>query len=66
VYRTLDDTTGEVELSCSTTTARSGMTVPTNWIVRVRRVGGGADGRWKIDRLTFESLFGKPPPQNLW
>jgi DNA-binding transcriptional ArsR family regulator len=66
VYRTLDDTTGEVELSCSTTTARSGMTVPTNWIVRVRRTGAGPDTRWRIDRLTFESLFGKAPPQNLW
>jgi len=66
VYRTLDDTTGEVELSCSTMTARSTMVVPTNWIVRVRRTGGTGSPSWKIDRLTFESLFGKAPPQNLW
>ena len=66
VYRTLDESTGEVELSCSTMTARSTMVVPTNWIVRVRRTGGTGSPSWKIDRLTFESLFGKAPPQNLW
>jgi hypothetical protein len=66
VYRTLDESTGEVELSCSTMTVRSTMVVPTNWIVRVRRSGGAEGASWKIDRLTFESLFGKAPPQNLW
>ena len=66
VYRTLDESTGEVELSCSTMTARSTMVVPTNWIVRVRRTGGTGSPSWKIDRLTFESWFGKAPPQNLW
>jgi len=65
-FATLDDRTGEVELSCSTVTIRSGSAIPTSWIVRVRREGEGADARWRIDRLTFESMFGKPPPMNLW
>ena len=60
--RTLDERTGEVELSCSTETARSPGAVPSNWIVRVRRT---ADG-WKIDRITFESVFGQPPTPRVW
>jgi len=62
VCRTLDDRTGEVELSCSTVTARSSGAVPTNWIMRVRRIGDA----WKIDRITFESVFGQPPTPRIW
>jgi hypothetical protein len=62
VFRTIDDKTGEVELSCSTSTARSIGAVPTSWIIRVRNT---ADG-WKIDRLTFESAYGKPPMPTIW
>ena len=65
-FATLDERTGEVELSCSTVTIRSGSVIPTSWIVRVRRDGEGEAARWRIDRLTFESMFGKPPPMNLW
>lgn len=59
---TLDGKTGEVELSCSTTTASSSQAVPTDWIVRVRLV----DGQWRIDRLTFERLFMNPPTPGVW
>ncbi|MEY3026263.1 MAG: hypothetical protein RL136_182 [Planctomycetota bacterium] len=66
-FQTLDASTGEAELLCSTGTVRSTMMVPTRWIVRVRRIGdAAAGGSWRIDRITFVSLFGKPPPQNLW
>lgn len=61
-FRTLDDRTGEVELSCSTVTARSPGAVPSNWIMRVRRI----DADWKIDRITFESVFGQPPTPRVW
>ncbi|MFZ9879999.1 MAG: hypothetical protein ACO3QC_01170 [Phycisphaerales bacterium] len=62
-FRTLDATTGEVELSCSTVVARGfGGAVPTDWILRVRDV----DGRWLIDRITFENLFGRPPSPRVW
>lgn len=61
--RTLSDDTGEVELSCSTVIARGfGGAVPTDWILRVRRDGD----RWRIDRITFENLFGKPPTPRVW
>lgn len=61
--RTIDGTTGEVELSCSTVVARGfGGAVPTDWILRVRDV----DGQWRIDRITFENLFGKPPSPRIW
>jgi hypothetical protein len=59
---TLDEETGEVELSCSTTTSSSSQAVPTDWIVRVRRI----DGEWRIDRLTFERLFMNPPTPGVW
>jgi len=59
---TLDEETGEVELSCSTTTGSSSGAVPTDWIVRVRRI----DGEWRIDRLTFERLFAGPPTPGVW
>ncbi len=59
---TLDGKTGEVELSCSTTTSSSSGAVPTDWIVRVRLV----DGAWRIDRLTFERLFMNPPSPGVW
>ena len=67
VCRTLDERTGEVELSCSTETARSMGAVPTNWIIRVRKTGDSDAGTaWKIDRITFESVFGKPPTPRIW
>ena len=70
VARTLDDNTGEVELSCTTTTARGMGPIPTNWIIRVRRSGdaGNPAGKdaWKIDRLTFESVFGQMPTPRMW
>ena len=67
VCRTLDERTGEVELSCSTETARSMGAVPTNWIIRVRKTGDSdAGAAWKIDRITFESVFGKPPTPRIW
>lgn len=56
---TLDGDTGEVLFSCSTSLARMDTAVPTVWIARVRRDAG--DGAWRIDRLTFQSLYGKPP-----
>ncbi len=63
VLRTLDERTGEVELSCSTSTASSLTVVPSSWIIRVRQTNGA----WKIDRLTFESVFGQPPiPRVRW
>jgi hypothetical protein len=62
VARTLDESTGEVELSCTTTTARAMGPIPTNWVVRVRRSGDA----WKIDRLTFESVFGQMPTPRMW
>ena len=60
--RTLDGDTGEVELSCSTSTGSFEGAIPTDWIIRVRREGDG----WRIDRLTFETLFAKPPPPSVW
>jgi hypothetical protein len=61
--RTLSDDTGEVELRCSTEIVGGMGAVPTGWIVRVRR----RDGRWRIDRLTFASLYGKAPsPRAFW
>ena len=60
--RTIDADTGEVELSCSTETARSMGAIPTSWVVRVRR----SVGAWRIDRLTFESVFGKAPTPRIW
>lgn len=57
---TLDADTGEVVFSCSTVVARSMGAVPTVWIARVRR-GATPDAPWRIDRLTFRSLYGKPP-----
>ena len=62
VYRTLDEKTGEVELSCSTETARSMGVIPTSWIMRARKTGDA----WRIDRITFESVFGKPPTPRIW
>ena len=63
----LDDRTGEVELSCSTETARSMGAVPTNWVIRVRKTGDSEAGAaWKIDRITFESVYGKPPTPRIW
>lgn len=60
--RTLDDATGEVELSCTTSLARLDTGVPTDWILRVRKRGD----RWLIDRITFETLYGKPPTPGIW
>lgn len=60
--RTLDDATGEVELSCTTSLARLETGVPTDWILRVRKRGD----RWLIDRITFETLYGKPPTPGIW
>jgi hypothetical protein len=56
---TLDADTGEVVFSCSTVVRRADSAIPTVWVARVRRMP--ADGAWKIDRLTFQSLYGKPP-----
>lgn len=60
--RTLDGETGEVELSCTTSLARLETGVPTDWILRVRKRGD----RWLIDRITFETLYGKPPTPGIW
>ena len=60
--RTLDRETGEVELSCTTSLARMETGVPTDWILRVRKRGD----RWLIDRITFETLYGKPPTPGIW
>lgn len=60
--RTLDGETGEVELSCTTSLARIETGVPTDWILRVRKRGD----RWLIDRITFETLYGKPPTPGIW
>ncbi len=67
-FTTVDDRTGEVELSCSTSTARSLTAVPTDWIIRVRRIGPDADaaGAWRIDRITFERVFGQAPTPRIW
>ncbi|MFZ4750619.1 MAG: hypothetical protein ACOYMM_08935 [Phycisphaerales bacterium] len=67
-FHTIDDRTGEVELSCSTTTARSMTAVPTEWLIRVRRIGNdpSADGAWRIDRITFERVFGQAPTPRIW
>ena len=62
VFRTLDDRTGEVELSCTTSVPGLETGVPTDWIIRVRENGD----RWLIDRLTFETLFGRPPTPGVW
>jgi hypothetical protein len=62
VLRTLDGSTGEVELSCSTVTARTPAAVPTNWVIRVRKTGDA----WRIDRITFESVYGQPPTPRIW
>lgn len=61
-FATLDERTGEVELSCSTETNLSMGAIPTDWIIRVRRDGEA----WRIDRLTFERLYGKPPTVGVW
>jgi ketosteroid isomerase-like protein len=61
-FTTLDGSTGEVELSCSTAVPRADGAIPTRWIVRVRRDGD----HWKIDRLTFRALFGRPPMPGVW
>ncbi len=61
-FVTLDERTGEVELSCSTAVARGDSAVPTRWILRVRQVGDA----WRIDRLTFRSLFGRAPSPGIW
>lgn len=60
--RTLDAATGEVELSCSTEIRGAGSAIPTDWVIRVRK--SGTD--WRIDRITFESLFGKAPTPGIW
>lgn len=60
--RTLDGSTGEVELSCSTELRDQGAAIPTDWVIRVRRNGE----RWLIDRITFEALFGKAPTPGIW
>jgi hypothetical protein len=62
VFRSLDDGRGEVELSCTTSVARLETGVPTDWIIRVRKVGDS----WLIDRITFETLYGKPPTPGIW
>jgi len=61
-FSTLDDATGEVELSCSTSVVGSDGAIPTRWILRVRRDGDA----WLIDRLTFRSLLGRPPTPGIW
>jgi hypothetical protein len=61
---TLDARTGEVELSCSTSTATYDGAIPTDWILRVRR--DDASSSWRIDRLTFETLFAQPPTPGVW
>jgi hypothetical protein len=61
-FSTLDDATGEVELSCSTSVVGSDGAIPTRWILRVRRDGDA----WRIDRLTFRSLLGRPPTPGIW
>ena len=61
-FVTLDERTGEVELSCSTAVARGDSAVPTRWILRVRQVGDA----WRIDRLTFRALFGRAPSPGIW
>ena len=61
--RTESTDTGVVELSCSTEIVGGMGAVPTSWVIRVRL----RDGRWRIDRLTFESLYGKAPsPRAFW
>ena len=60
--RTIDAVTGEVELACATATAQSSGTIPTRWILRVCLDGDA----WRIDRLTFQSLFGRTPSPGLW
>lgn len=59
---TIDASTGEVEFSCSTGIRGSESAIPTSWIARVRETPEG----WRIDRLTFERLFGKPPTPRGW
>jgi hypothetical protein len=59
---TIDDRTGEVEFSCSTVVARADSAVPSRWIARVRRIGD----TWRIDRLTFVSLFAQPAVPRVW
>jgi hypothetical protein len=61
-FATIDERTGEVELSCSTETTLSMGAIPTDWIMRVRREGD----RWRIDRITFERLYGRPPTVGIW
>jgi hypothetical protein len=61
-FATLDASTGEVELSCSTAVPGSDGAIPTRWILRVRRDGDV----WRIDRLTFRALFGRPPMPGVW
>lgn len=61
--RTESADTGIVELGCSTEIVGGMGAVPTTWVVRVRL----RDGRWRIDRLTFETLYGKAPsPRAFW
>lgn len=62
VFRTLEDGRGEVELSCTTSIGSLETGVPTDWIIRVRKVGDS----WLIDRITFETLYGKPPTPGIW
>lgn len=60
---TIDATTAEVEFSCSTGIRGSESAIPTSWIARVRKTPDG----WRVDRLTFERMFGKPPmPRGWW
>jgi hypothetical protein len=61
-FATLDASTGEVELSCSTSVPRADGAIPTRWILRIRRDGDD----WRIDRLTFRALFGRPPMPGVW
>ena len=47
-----------VSLACITTTTSSYGSVPTTWSFELER---GDDGTWKVTRVVFESLMGKPP-----
>lgn len=59
----LDGDTGIVHLGCWTQTASSMGTVPSQWVLRVRRQ---PDGSWRIARLTCVSIAGRQVGSAVW
>lgn len=55
---TVNGDTGVVHLGCWTQTATSMGSIPSQWVMRVKR---GADGSWRITRMTCVSIAGRPP-----